>query len=295
MAPATSPNGAEPVRLRTFARSGLTFEVTDGGTADGEPVVLLHGWPGGGETWDEVAPLLADHRHRTLVPDQRGYCAGARPSGVRPYRLGELADDVIALLDAAGLDRAHVVGHDWGGAVAWALARVAPERLATLTVLSTPHPAALARSWRASDQALRSAYVAGLQLPVVPERLLLARHGDAFRSLLRRSGLSADRAARYVERQRQPGALTASLAWYRALRLAGRRPRGDVSVPTLYVWSDGDTALGRHAAEHTGDHVTGPYRFEVLEGVSHWMPEEAPARTAELIAGHVAAHPASGP
>lgn len=279
--------------LTTFSRDGLTFDVEDLGPRRGEPVVLLHGWPGGATTWAEVAPELAAQGFRVLVPDQRGYGEGARPAGIRPYVMDELVADVVGLLDAAGLDRAHVVGHDWGGAVAWALATAEPQRLGSLTVLSTPHPAALARAMRSSTQALRSAYVGWFQLPMVPERVLLAGGGRVLRAVLERSGLRADLAAAYTDRQREPGALRASLAWYRALRFGGVRPTPDVDadVPTLYVWSTGDGALGRHAAEHTGDHVHGPYRFEVLPGVPHWIPEEAPGLTAALVAGHVRAHP----
>lgn len=276
-------------RLRAFRRSDLTFDVTDDGPLGGEPIVLLHGWPGGADTWDEVGPRLSARGFRTLVPDQRGYSPRARPSGTRPYSLGELAADVLGLLDAARLDRAHVVGHDWGGGVGWILAATAPDRLASLTVLSTPHPAAMTRSLVASDQALRSSYMAGFQLPVLPERLLTIANGALLRTVLRRSGLSAVHADAYVARQLEPGALRASLAWYRALRWAplSTTPGGAVTVPTVYVWSSGDAALGRHAAEHTADHVAGPYRFVELEGVSHWIPEEAPATVAGLVTDHV--------
>lgn len=276
--------------MQSYERDGLIFDVRDLGK--GPPVVLLHGWPGGASTWDETAEDLRRRGLRTLVPDQRGYSPRARPAGSKPYVLSELVADLVALLDAAELPSAHLVGHDWGGAVAWATASTVPERLASLTVLSTPHPRAMARALWSSDQGLRSAYIAGFQLPVVPERLLLAGGGGVLRRVLERSGLSTEKASQYTERQRSPGALTASLAWYRALRFGGGSGGSDlVAVPTLYVWSSGDAALGRRAAELTGDHVSGPYRFKVLDGVSHWIPEERPALVAELVADHVAANP----
>ena len=276
--------------MQSYERDGLVFDVRDRG--EGPPVVLLHGWPGGATTWDETAEDLQRGGLRTLVPDQRGYSPGARPAGSRPYVLGELVADLVALLDAADVRTVHLVGHDWGGAVAWAAASAVPDRLASLTVLSTPHPRAMARALWSSDQGLRSAYAVGFQLPVVPERLLLAGGGAVLRRVLERSGLSAEKASQYVERQRSPGALTASLAWYRALRFGGGSSGSDpIAVPTLYVWSSGDAALGRRAAELTGDHVSGPYRFEVLDGVSHWIPEERPALVARLVADHAAAHP----
>ncbi|MEX5718883.1 alpha/beta fold hydrolase [Geodermatophilus maliterrae] len=273
--------------MRQFRRGGLVFDVRDGGPPDGEPVVLLHGFPQDSSAFDRLAPLLHGAGLRTLAPDQRGYSPGARPPGRSAYRLREVTADVLALLDEAGLESAHVVGHDWGGAVAWALGAWHPGRVRTLTSLSTPHPAAMARSLVTSDQALRSTYMALFQLPVLPERLLLARDGELLRGVLESSGLPADAVARYVARMRGPGALSAALAWYRAVPLAARDTVGRVTVPTLHVWSTGDVALGRAATERTRDHVAAPYRLEVLEGVPHWIPEVAAERTAELVTVHV--------
>jgi pimeloyl-ACP methyl ester carboxylesterase len=272
--------------MERFERDGLVFDVRDGGPPDGEPVVLLHGWPQDSSAYDRMAPLLHGAGLRTLAPDQRGYSPGARPPGRSPYRLREVADDVVALLDAAGVGSAHVVGHDWGGIVAWALGAWYPERLRTLTALSVPHPGAMARAVLTSDQGLRSAYVAAFQVPVLPERLLLAGNGRALRQLLASSGLPDDAAERYVAHMLEPGALSAALAWYRALPFGARDRVGTVTVPTLHVWSTGDVALGRTATEATRDHVTAPYRLEVLDRVPHWIPEVAAERTAELVVAH---------
>ncbi|PRY51263.1 pimeloyl-ACP methyl ester carboxylesterase [Geodermatophilus tzadiensis] len=273
--------------MERFERDGLVFDVRDGGPPDGEPVVLLHGFPQDSSAFDRMAPVLHGAGLRTLAPDQRGYSPGARPRGRSAYRLREAAADVLALLDAAGLGSAHVVGHDWGGAVAWALGAWHPERLRTLTALSTPHPAAVARAVLTSDQGLRSSYMALFQLPVLPERLLSARDGAALRGVLENGGLPGDAVDRYVARMREPGALSAALAWYRAIPLAARDTVGRVTVPTLHVWSTGDPFLGRTATERSRDHVDGPYRLEVLEGVPHWIPELAAERTAELVTAHV--------
>ncbi|GAB3192091.1 alpha/beta fold hydrolase [Geodermatophilus arenarius] len=266
---------------------GLTFDVHDGGPSDGEPVVLLHGFPQDASAFDRMAPLLHAAGLRTLALDQRGYSPGARPPGRSAYRLRAVTGDVLALLDAAGLERAHVVGHDWGGAVAWALGAWHPDRVRTLTSLSTPHPAAVGRAVLTSDQGLRSSYMALFQLPVLPERLLLAGDGRALRGVLENGGLPPDVVERYVSRMREPGALSSALAWYRAVPLAARDTVGEVTVPTLHVWSTGDTFLGRAATERTRDHVTGPYRLEVLEDVPHWIPELAAERTADMVAAHV--------
>ena len=269
-----------------FRNDGLVFDVRDGGPPDGEPVVLLHGFPQDSSAFDQMAPLLHDAGLRTLAPDQRGYSPGARPAGRSPYRLREVTGDVLALLDAAGLASAHVVGHDWGGAVAWALGAWHPDRVRTLTSLSTPHPAAAGRAVFTSDQGLRSSYMAAFQVPVLPERLLLARDGAVLRAVLENGGLPDDLVTRYVDRMRQPGALPSALAWYRAIPFAARDAVGRVDVPTLHVWSTGDTFLGPAATAATRRHVTGPYRLEVLDGVPHWIPELAAQRAAELVVAH---------
>jgi pimeloyl-ACP methyl ester carboxylesterase len=271
----------------SFRRDGLTFDVRDAGPPDGEPVVLLHGFPQDSAAWDAVSPQLHQHGLRTLAPDQRGYSPMARPRGRKQYTLRETAADVLALLDAAGLESAHLVGHDWGGMVAWALGAWHPDRVRTLTALSVPHPAAMAKAMVTSDQLLRSYYMGVFQLPVLPERLLLARGGRALRGMLRSGGLSREAAAHYVARMQEPGALSAALGWYRAMPFGARDRVGTVRVPTLHVWSTGDAFLGRAGIEATARFVHAPYRLEILDDVSHWIPELAADRVAQLITAHV--------
>jgi pimeloyl-ACP methyl ester carboxylesterase len=204
----------------------------------------------------------------------------------------DLVADVIALADGAGAERFHLVGHDWGGIVAWYLAARQPERLITMTSLSTPHPAAFQAALLRSTQALKSYYVLAFQIPELPEFTMLSFGGKGLRRALRKSGLEEQLIDHYLAALRQPGALTAALNYYRALPLGGRRAVrcGDITVPTMYVWSTNDVALGRTAAELTGHHVTGPYRFEVLDGVSHWIPEEAPEAVTTFLLEHLGGH-----
>jgi pimeloyl-ACP methyl ester carboxylesterase len=271
----------------SFRRDGLTFDVRDAGPTDGEPVVLLHGFPQDSTAWDRVVPALHQHGLRTLAPDQRGYSPMARPRGRACYRLRELAADVLALLDAAELESAHVVGHDWGAAVAWALGSWHPDRVRTLTALSVPHPTAMTQSLVTSDQGLRSYYMGVFQLPFLPERLLLTGNARGLRTALRRGGLPDDVVDHYVARMQEPGALSGALAWYRALPWSSRDPVGKVRVPTLHVWSTGDAFLGRTATERTRHFCGDAYRLEILEGVSHWIPELAAEQVADLITEHV--------
>jgi pimeloyl-ACP methyl ester carboxylesterase len=271
----------------SFRRDGLTFDVRDAGPADGEPVVLLHGFPQDSTAWDRVAPVLHQGGMRTLAPDQRGYSPMARPRGRACYRLRELTDDVLALLDAAGLESAHVVGHDWGAAVAWGLGSWHPDRVRTLTALSVPHPTAMTQSLLTSEQGLRSYYMGLFQLPFLPEGLLLAGGARGLRAALRRGGLPEDVVDHYVARMREPGALSGALAWYRALPWSSRDPVGKVRVPTLHVWSTGDPFLGRTATERTEHFCEDAYRLEVLDGLSHWLPELAAEQVADLVTEHV--------
>jgi len=271
-----------PRRIDSYSRDGLTFEVSDAGPLEGPTVVLLHGFPANRHGFDVVAALLNAAGLRTLAPDQRGYSDGARPRRRRDYRAVELQRDVLALIDAAGVERVHLVGHDWGGAIAWMLGATAPDRLTGLTVLSTPHPVALVRSLVSSAQALRSFYMLVFQLPRIPERLLRPR----LTSLLERMGLTPSVAASYGSFMSRPGRLTGGLNWYRGIVLPDRRasPSRTVLVPTTYIWGNRDQALGRQAAELTRLFIAAPYRFVELDE-NHWLPENAPDVVArEIIA-----------
>ena len=274
----------DAARLSSFTRNDLTFEVDDAGPLGGETVVLLHGFPTDRTSWHSMAPLLHAAGLRTLAPDQRGYSPGARPPGRAAYRLEELLADVLALLDAAGVERAHVVGHDWGGAVAWLLAGNHPDRLASVTVLSTPHPAALSRAWKSDRrQRLRSWYVAAFQVPWVPERVF----GALFNSVVVGTGMPPEDARRYAAHLAHAGTLAGPIDWYRASR-SSNVPAHRVSVPATYVWGSRDSFLGRAAAGLTREHVRGAYRFIELDD-NHWLPERRPEECAAAVIARVRA------
>lgn len=280
--------------MDSFTRGGLRFEVLDQGLQDGETIVMLHGFPQDARMWNAVVEHVPIGKYRILVPTQRGYSREARPEGRRFYRLEELVDDVLALIDSAGIDRVHLVGHDWGGGVAWALAEKAPHRLQSLTVISTPHPRALASSFLTYKQILMSWYLLFFQLPIIPEWITLRNHGRLALSWLRRTGLDERHSAEYVKLLLDDaGRLTGALNWYRALPLDvmyGFKSR-PINTPTLYVWSPGDIAVSEKSANLTARWVKAPYHLKVLEGVSHWIPEEASEELSLLIMEHVRAHP----
>ncbi|MFL6047774.1 MAG: alpha/beta fold hydrolase [Propionibacteriaceae bacterium] len=265
-----------------FVRPGLRFDVIDSGPAEAPAVVLLHGFPQQPSSFDAVAGRLNAEGLRTLTPTQRGYTAAARPARRRDYRTAATAADVIALLDTAGLAKAHIVGHDWGGNQAWSVAGWYPDRVASLTAISTPHPAALLKAQWTSKQGLRSWYMALFQLPVLPE--WIARR-TARKSLLD-SGLPARFADHYAEALGEPGALTGALNWYRGIPFSMRPPVGQISVPTTYIWGRHDAALARASVELTPGYVVGPYDVVELDA-GHWLPETEPDAVADAILARV--------
>ena len=270
---------------------GLVFDALADGPADGRFVVLLHGFPQTSWSWRHVLSALAQAGYRAVAPDQRGYSPGARPDDVSAYRMPHLVGDVVGMLDALGAAAADVVGHDWGAAVAWQLAGRHPDRVRTLTAVSVPHPLAFVEALRTDeDQRQRSQYMRLFQVEGKAEEVLLRDDDGGLRTFFGGAEATAD-VDRYVDLMRQPGVLTKCLNWYRAQDIADIEDMGPATVPTLYVWSDNDLALGPTAAHATQRFVSAPYRFEVLHGVSHWIPEEAADQLSGWLLEHLAAHP----
>jgi pimeloyl-ACP methyl ester carboxylesterase len=271
----------------------LSFDVRTDGPEDGPPVLLLHGFPETSLSWSAVTPLLAEAGLRTYAPDQLGYSPGARPDEVDAYALPNLVQVTADLMTALDVPVAHVVGHDWGANVAWGLAAWHPDRVRTLTAVSVPHPTAYTLAYRADpEQKERSGYIRLFWQAGKAEEVLLADDARRLRRMLDApdSGVPAEAVDVYVAQLSAPGALTAALNWYRAMSSGTRVD--PVEVPTTYVWSDGDVAVGRTAAEACADQVTGDYRFVELPGITHWVPEQAPAQLARAVLDRIAS---SGP
>jgi pimeloyl-ACP methyl ester carboxylesterase len=268
----------------------LTFDVRGGGPDEGPVVVLLHGFPQTSWCWRRQLEALVAAGYRVLAPDQRGYSPGARPEGVDAYHSAHLSADVLGLADWAGAERFHVVGHDWGASVAWQLACRHGDRLRSLSALSVPHPLAFASALASpeTDQGRRSSYFS-LFAAEGSEAGILANDAAGLRLIYVGSGLSEEESGPYLEALCRPGALRAALNWYRAAGAHLIRDLAPVTVPTLHVWSTEDPALGREGAEATADHVEGPYRLEILDGVDHWIPEHAPPSLDDLLVAHLRA------
>jgi pimeloyl-ACP methyl ester carboxylesterase len=270
--------------------NGLRFNTLSAGTPQADSVILLHGFPQFADAWTDTMQALAAAGLRALAFDQRGYFAGARPLEVDSYNVVYLTSDVLAFADQAGASRFHLVGHDWGGFLAWKLAAEHPHRVGSLSVLSTPHVDAFLEAARSDvDQQDKSKYIQFFKMPGgIAESVLLNDGAQRLRSVYQ-GKLAAEQIEANVRRLSEPGALTAALNWYRALDLETRI--GNILVPTLFMWGDRDLACGKHAAFATARYVSAPYRFELLTGHSHWLLEEAPEQIAEFVLGHIKAYP----
>jgi len=248
---------------------------------EGRPVVLLHGFPDSGRLWHRQAEALAEAGFQVVVPDLRGYGASGKPTDVEAYSLLLLAGDVLAVLDHLGIERAHVVGHDWGSALAWIMGSMVPDRVDHLVALSVGHP----RSFRSAGfpQMEKSWYMLLFQFEGIAERWLSDNSWDN----LRRWALHPDVDAVIDDLERE-GSLTPGLNWYRAnvppqalvdppLELPA------VQAPTMGIWSSGDFLLNEEQMTGSAAHVSGPWRYERLEGPGHWMPLDAPDEVNRLL------------
>jgi pimeloyl-ACP methyl ester carboxylesterase len=274
---------------------GLTFDVLAAGELGAPLVLLLHGFAESMQCWRAQVAALAAAGYRAVAPSQRGYSAGARPDATDTanYHIERLMDDAMAIVAASGYGdrRFHLAGHDWGGSIAWALADRLPERLASLSVLSRPHPNAFNRALQMpdGDQAHRSRHHKAFLEPGAAD-VVLAENARWLRERLAAAGVPADAIERHLAVLGTKPAMEAALAWYRA-RGAIRSPLGIIRVPTLFIWGDADDTVGRVAAEGTVDFVSAPYRFEVLPGVGHFAADQVPGRVSELLLKQVAAYP----
>jgi pimeloyl-ACP methyl ester carboxylesterase len=255
---------------------GIEYEVTGAG----RPVVLLHGFPDSGRLWRHQVPALADAGFRVVVPDLRGYGRSGQPEAVEAYALSQLAADVLAILAEEEIAAAHVVGHDWGAALAWGIASLVPGRVDHLAVLSVGHPATFLRTARQRE---KSWYMLLFQFPGIAERWLSQDDWANFRNW---SGHpDADQVIAELEAN---GSLTPGLNWYRAnvppeswVRPPVELP--PVQAPTMGVWSTGDIALTESQMTDSAENVAGPWRYERLDGPGHWMQLEAPDQVTALL------------
>lgn len=280
------------IEIRDVAANGFTFRtrVADGG---GEPVLLLHGFPETSHMWTDLMPQLADAGYRCIAPDQRGYSPGARPEPVEAYAYGPLASDVFAIADAFGAGRFHLVGHDWGALVGWAVVcETQRDRVASFTSMSIPHIIAFARA--TYEDPGGDLYRGILQMLLTEGTFegLIASNADAFRATWTHS--PAEQVDEYISVLSQPGAMRAAANWYRACdghktALAPDAIFGAVTTPTLLIWGKNDPYVRRMSVELAPQYMAGKYRVAELDA-GHWLAQEAPDAVAAEVLSHLRGH-----
>lgn len=273
--------------------TGLIFDVSVAGRESAPLVLMLHGFCVSRYFWDNQIPALAMGGYFAVAPNQRGYSAGARPdpADFENYRIDKLIGDALDIAAAAGHEqgRFHLAGHDWGGSLAWIIADRWPERIASLTMLSRPHPASFARAMQTDPkQPYRSRHHHELLDPSAGPRLL-ADNGKWVRDRLARNGVPPEAIEKHLSVIGNPPAMEAALAWYRAR--GERQLIGPTKVPTLFIWGDADDTVGRPAAEGTAEFIEAGYCFAPLSGVGHYAADQVPAQVNELLIEHLGRHP----
>jgi epoxide hydrolase 4 len=281
-------NEAHALEHHLVHTNGVRLHTVQAGDRDAPLVILLHGFPEFWYAWKHQITALAAAGFRVWAPDQRGYGESTKPRGIAAYAIDELVSDVVGMIDASGNQTAHVVGHDWGGAVAWRLAATHPERVARLAVLNCPHPRVMAKNLRRNPaQAVRSSYILFFQLPLLPELVLGARGAALLERALvrtsRRSTFAEEDLARYREAWSRPGAVRSMINWYRAVRRGlGRGGDRRIRVPTLLLWGARDRFLGEEMAEQSIA-LCDDGRLTVLQAATHWLHHEEPEQVSRAL------------
>ncbi len=271
----------------TVAGDGVALHVARAG--EGPPVILLHGFPENWRSWrPQIAPLLAAG-FSVWIPDLRGYGLSGKPAARSAYAMAHLVRDVAALVRATGEPKAHVIGHDWGGVIAWSFAREYPELLDRLVILNAPHPSLYLRKVLRTRQIFRSWYVLFFQAPLLPEWLISAFDYWIVRRLFRRNPaqpgtFSPEEIEAKIEALAARGSLTAALNYYRAnfLTLGQSAASPAVAAPTLVIWGERDTFLGPELLDGLEEYVP---RLEIqrLKDAGHWVQNEKPPEVNQAL------------
>jgi len=285
------------IRTSFVKANGLTFEVDQCGSGD-KFALLLHGFPESKFSWRYQMPLLAKLGYTVWAPNMRGYGESSRPPAIADYHIDHLVADAAGLIDAAGAKNTLLMAHDWGAVVAWQFAIRKARPLDKLVIMNVPHPACMTRELRTWAQLKKSWYVFFFQIPWLPERLLARRGGEAVGRAF--SDMAVDKSRfpaavtdEYRRNALEPGALKAMINYYRAAMRAGSavmNPGGMIETPTLMIWGEEDSALGKATTVGTDQYVRN-LTLRYLPGVSHWVQQEAPEKVNAMIEAWIKGDP----
>jgi pimeloyl-ACP methyl ester carboxylesterase len=298
------------IETHTIEARGFSYTTDVCGPEGGVPIIFLHGFPNSRFSWHDSLKAAAAAGYRGYAPDQRGYSKDARPDGVATYHVDEIVKDVGAIADAVGAEKFHLIGHDWGGQIAWLSAIAMPERLLSLSVLSRPHPAAFAKAIKQDEaQANRSRHHKAFQDPTMADRLLEDDAKAIYNTLVYENAaglfgktgagpftrrMSDQKAGEHLSVIGDRDALDAALNWYRAAfsgqSTLAREDAPKITVPTLYIWGNEDMSVGRIAANCTEAEIASDYTFVELNGVGHFSAEECPEEVNAALLAHFAKH-----
>ncbi len=276
---------------RFIETNGIHLHTIIDGDPQGEPIIFLHGFPDFWYSWRKQIPFFVEKGYRVIVPDQRGYNLSDKPSDVKDYRISTLAKDIAGLIDSFGYEKVHLVGHDWGAAVAWWVAKIYPEKLKTLNILNVPYPSIMLREMKNGNlmQLLKSSYMFFFQLPLLPEKLIGLNGYKGMADVVKRNAnpgsFTDEDMEKYREAWAQPNAMSAMLNWYRALLSTNpnktydegdtSQKQGKIQVPTLILWGEKDLFLTTKTARESLTVVeNGELVF--FPKSTHWIQHDEP-------------------
>ena len=274
------------IQSKKISIGPLEFDYRLAGESNKEPVILLHGFPETSIMWNRLMGLLAKEGFYCVAPDMRGYSQGACPKGIKNYTLDKLSADIINLAEALGINKFHLIGHDWGAIIGWNLAYTHSERIISWTALSVPHSRAFSKAYKTDPvQKKKSKYIGLFLLPIIPEFKIRRHNFKGFRRLWKNS--SPEEVEHYLSVFSRKSSLTAALNYYRANLKKGKRISiGEIEVPTLFIWGKTDLAVGEVAAKGTEKYMKGDYTFLEVEG-GHWLIQTNYAEVEQAIIKHL--------
>lgn len=271
-----------PIIYEFIEVNGIKLHIAKKGKGE-KLVILLHGWPEFWYSWRFQIPVLAE-QYTVVAPDLRGFNLSDKPKQIKEYRIDIVAKDIAELIPKLGFKKAYIVGHDFGGATAWAMGALYPELIEKLVVINCAHPYEMKLALKTSKQRKKSWYMFLHQIPLLPELIYNSMISKFFTTFVRgwfynKNNFTHDDTAAYINAYKQKGAMTGSLNYYRALMQVKPNPAvytTKIKAPTLVIWGEGDKALGIELTYNTANHIAAPYTIKYIPKCSHWAQSDCP-------------------